>query len=89
MLRRTRNKRSTTDSESGYFVKGGRERLFAYRLHTACDRNGFVLGTVVEPANIHDSQVFTTLFQQEKSALPSLIRPQLMPDIKRRLSQNS
>lgn len=25
-----------------------------------------MLGTVVEPANIHDSQVFTTLFQQVK-----------------------
>ncbi|KAH2824613.1 hypothetical protein KXW08_007871, partial [Aspergillus fumigatus] len=45
---------------------GERERLFAYGFHTACDRNGFVLGTVVEPANIHDSQVFTTLFQQVK-----------------------
>ncbi|WHF45961.1 IS1182 family transposase [Bacillus licheniformis] len=59
-------KESTTDPESGYFVKGERERLFAYGFHTACDRNGFVLGTVVEPANIHDSQVFTTLFQQVK-----------------------
>ncbi|MCY9376991.1 IS1182 family transposase, partial [Bacillus sp. T17B1] len=57
---------STTDPESGYFVKGERERLFAYGFHTACDRNGFVLGTVVEPANIHDSQVFACLFQQIK-----------------------
>ncbi|MES6927194.1 transposase, partial [Cutibacterium acnes] len=38
---------STTDPESGLFVKGEKERVFAYSFHTACDRNGFVLGTKV------------------------------------------
>ena len=34
---------STTDPESGMFVKGDHERQFAYEAHTACDRKGFIL----------------------------------------------
>ena len=34
---------STTDPDSGMFVKGEHERQFAYEAHTACDRWGFVL----------------------------------------------
>ncbi len=55
-------KESTTHPESGYYVKSEREKMFAYSYHTACDRNGFVLGTIVTPANVHDSQVFHKLF---------------------------
>lgn len=57
-------KESTTDPESGYFVKNERERVFAYSFHTGCDRNGFILGAIVEPSNIHDSQVFPLLYEQ-------------------------
>ena len=57
---------SKTDPESGYFVKNERERMFAYSFHTGCDKNGFVLGAIVEPSNIHDSQVFSTLYQKIK-----------------------
>lgn len=32
--------RSTTDPESGLFVKGDHKRQFAYEAHTACDKNG-------------------------------------------------
>ena len=60
-------RQSTTDPESGYFVKGERERVFAYSFHTACDQNGFVLGAIVEPSNVHDSQVFPDLFNKIKS----------------------
>lgn len=49
---------STTDPECGLFVKGEKERVFAYSFHTACDRKGFVLGVKVTPGNVHDSQVF-------------------------------
>jgi hypothetical protein len=55
-------KESTTDPESGYFVKNERERLFAYSYHTAWDKHGFVLGAIVEPSNVHDNQVFEALF---------------------------
>ncbi|WP_212937617.1 transposase, partial [Shouchella clausii] len=49
------------------YVKSEREKMFAYNFHTACDANGFVLGTIVKPANVHDSQVFHELFDQLKT----------------------
>ena len=36
------------------FVKGDHKRQFAYEAHTACDKNGFILETVVTPGNVHD-----------------------------------
>ncbi|WP_354020159.1 IS1182 family transposase [Exiguobacterium sp. PvP048] len=56
-------KESTTDPESGYYVKGERERLFAYSCHTACDRNGFVLGMILTPGNVHDSKMLEPLLE--------------------------
>lgn len=50
-------KESTTDPDSGYFVKNEKERVFAYSLHAASDRYGYILHPVVTPGNIHDSQV--------------------------------
>ena len=58
---------STVDPESGYFVKGEKEREYAYSAHTACDKNGFVLGTQVTPGNIHDSQILPPLIEGLKS----------------------
>ncbi len=55
---------STTDPDCGLFVKGEKERVFAYSFHTACDRNGFVLGAKVTPGNVHDSQVFEDVLNQ-------------------------
>ena len=46
---------STTDPDSGMFVKGEHERQFAYEAHTACDSRGFVLGVEVTAGNVHDS----------------------------------
>lgn len=46
---------STTDPDSGMFVKGEHERQFAYEAHTACDSYGFVLGVEVTAGNVHDS----------------------------------
>lgn len=59
-------KTSTTDPESGLFVKGEKERVFAYSFHTACDRNGFVLGVEVTPGNVHDSQMFGDVLNDVK-----------------------
>jgi hypothetical protein len=55
---------STTDSESGYYVKDERTKQFAYSFHAAADRNGFVLGTILTPGNIHDSQILEPLVEQ-------------------------
>lgn len=64
-------KTSTTDPESGLFVKGEKERVFAYTFHTACDRNGFVLGTKVTPGNVHDSQVFEEVLDEVRNVFGS------------------
>lgn len=54
--------RSVTDPDSGLFVKGDHKRQFAYEAHTACDKHGFVLETVVTPGNVHDSVAFDEVY---------------------------
>lgn len=56
--------KSVTDPECGLFVKGEHERKFAYEAHTACDKNGFVLETVVTPGNVHDSVAFDDVYDK-------------------------
>jgi transposase len=65
-------KESTTDPESGYYVKDERTKQFAYSFHTASDKNGFVLGTIVTPGNVHDSTMFEPLLEKviENSGKP-------------------
>lgn len=55
---------STTDPESGMYVKGEHERQFAYKAHTACDRHGYILGVEVTAGNIHDSVAFDALYEK-------------------------
>ena len=57
-------KESTTDPESGYYVKDERTKQLAYSFHAAADRNGFVLGTIVTPGNTHDSHILEPLVEQ-------------------------
>ena len=61
---------STTDPESGMFVKGEHERQFAYEAHTACDRKGFVLGVEVTAGNIHDSVAWDAVYAQVTGRFP-------------------
>lgn len=56
-------KESTTDPDSGLFHKGEKERCFAYTASVACDKNNFVLSVVASPGNVHDSQVFSDVFE--------------------------
>ncbi|TCP59888.1 transposase, partial [Baia soyae] len=62
-------KENKTDPESGLFIKNERESMFAYSFHTGCDRNGFVLGALVKPSNVHDNQVFQRLYDKIKTAV--------------------
>lgn len=55
---------STTDPESGMFIKGEHERQFAYEAHTACDKNGIVLGVEVTAGNVHDSIAWDAVYDQ-------------------------
>lgn len=55
---------STTDPESGMFVKGEHERQFAYEAHTACDDHGFVIDVEVTAGNVHDSVAWDALYDK-------------------------
>ncbi|WML40038.1 IS1182 family transposase [Neobacillus sp. OS1-2] len=68
-------KESTTDPESGYYVKDERTKQFAYSFHTAADKNGFVLGTIVTPGNVHDSTMLEPLLEKviENSGKPAAV----------------
>jgi transposase len=57
-------KESTTDPESGYYVKDERMKQFAYSFHAAADRYGFILGSIVTPGNIHDSHMLQPLVEK-------------------------
>ena len=77
MARRKKEKqrtvtRSVTDPDSGLFVKGDHKRQFAYEAHTACDKNGFVLETVVTPGNVHDSVAFDGVYDRVTEAFPEV-----------------
>lgn len=65
-------KESTTDPESGLFHKGEKERCFAYTATVACDQNNFILGVKAAPGNVHDSQVFTDLFEELSQQFPEI-----------------
>ena len=64
--------RSTTDPESGLFVKGDHKRQFAYEAHTACDKNGYILETVVTPGNVHDSVAFDDVYDKVTEKFPGV-----------------
>ena len=55
---------STTDPDSGMFVKGEHEQQFAYEAHTACDKNGFVLEVEVTAGNVHDSVAWDKVYDE-------------------------
>jgi transposase len=55
-------KQSTTDPESGLFVKGEHEKQFAYVANTACDKHNFILDFTVGAGNINDSVMFDELY---------------------------
>ncbi|WP_110927851.1 IS1182 family transposase [Bacillus massiliglaciei] len=57
-------KESTTDPESGYYVKDERTKQFAYSFHAAADRYGFILGAIVTPGNVHDSHMLQPLVEK-------------------------
>ena len=64
--------RSVTDPDSGLFVKGDHKRQFAYEAHTACDKHGFILETVVTPGNVHDSVAFDDVYDRVTEAFPEV-----------------
>lgn len=64
--------KSVTDPDSGLFVKGEHKREFAYEAHTACDKHGFVLETVVTAGNVHDSEAFDDVYDKVTQRFPQV-----------------
>ena len=64
--------KSTTDPESGLFVKGDHKRQFAYEAHTACEMNGYVVGVEVTPGNVHDSVAFDDVYDEVVEKFPEV-----------------
>lgn len=65
---------SHSDPESSYYVKGEREKQFAYSAHTSYEDNGFILSTLITPGNVHDNQVAIDLVKQSKRSFPNIKR---------------
>lgn len=63
---------STTDPESGLFHKGEHKKCFAYTAQTGCDKNGYILDTVIVPGNIHDSVSFDPLYDSLTAHFPQV-----------------
>lgn len=63
---------STTDPDSGLFVKGEHERQFAYEAHTACDNKSFMLGVEITAGNIHDSVAWDALYDDVTTRLSDI-----------------
>ena len=63
---------STTDPDSGLFVKGEHEKQFAYEAHTVCDRKGFILGVHVTAGNVHDSVAWDALYNNVTERFPEV-----------------
>ena len=64
--------KSVTDPDSGLFVKGDHKRQFAYEAHTACDKHGYILETVVTPGNVHDSVAFDDVYEKVTEKFPEV-----------------
>lgn len=65
-------KESTSDPESGLFVKSEHKMKFAYTAYVSCDEHNFVLNCEVTPGNVHDSKVFDTVYERTVEAFPDV-----------------
>lgn len=63
---------SKTDPDSGVFHKGEHRKCYAYEAHTACDKHGYILDTVVTPGNVHDSRAFDALYDRLDMHYPEM-----------------
>jgi transposase len=55
------------------FVKSEKESCFAHSVHTACDRNGFILDCEVTPGNVNDGKAFFGLYDSLVKKHPNMI----------------
>jgi len=63
---------SKTDPECGMFHKGEHEKQFAYVANTACDKHNFILDFVLGAGNIHDSMMFSSVYEKVLKKFPEI-----------------
>ena len=63
---------SKTDPECGMFHKGEHEKQFAYVANTACDKHNFILDFVLGAGNIHDSMMFSGVYEKVLKKFPEI-----------------
>lgn len=70
----TEQTKSTTDKDAGMYVKGEKERQFAYVDQVACDKYGWIVAHQTNPGNIHDAKAFLPFYNEVLSFVkPSVI----------------
>ncbi|MDG5658889.1 IS5 family transposase [Acinetobacter baumannii] len=64
---------NTQDNEAAYVSKkdstGKVKTTYGFKIHLNCDEDSFVKKVETTPANVHDSQCFTTLLTDDESAV--------------------
>ena len=63
-IQRTAEKRKCKRSGQRMIRMGESKRKFAYEAHTACDKHGFMMETVVAPGNSEDSAAFGKVYSK-------------------------
>lgn len=62
-----RVKVSTTDEEAGFYYRDEKEKGFVYQDHRVVeDKNNFIIASLIQPGNIHDSKVLEKVLLQLK-----------------------
>ncbi|PSD33870.1 transposase, partial [Acinetobacter radioresistens] len=64
---------NTQENEAAYVSKkdstGKEKPPYGFKIHPNCDEDSFVKKVEPTPANVHDSQCFTTLLTDDESAV--------------------
>jgi len=76
-------------SQEWLLREGEREKQFAYSCHTACDRDGFILGMIVIPGNVHNRLVFFHFFKPPRNTSRNHASSSTPPIRRSRLLQSS
>lgn len=72
-LKKTKHiKESMTDPECGLFHKGEKQKCFAYTHMTICDGHGYVFFNKVAPGNMHDSAIFSEIYDELINKYPNI-----------------
>lgn len=63
---------SITDSGSGVFQKREHKKYLVYSAYTVCDKNNFILDSIITAGNVHDSRAFDKLYKRVIEKYPEI-----------------